>query len=119
MTEAVESKVFDVENRNHCSLLFYLESRAVDHGGVLRNENLNGDDWAILEEWSKKDYVKKYRICSRDLSFVGGSVCVELSDDAFRDVHNLREARAKRLWSKRTFLTTEEYRNLPIEDGGE
>jgi len=40
--------------KNERSLLLYLETRAVDYGGIVDTRHMNQDDMEIAKEWNKK-----------------------------------------------------------------
>jgi len=93
------------------SLLLYFETRATDYGGTVDGANMNGADFSKAQEWDKAGFVKFGRICSEDLdSRRRGAYWCRLSSDAVAIAHQLRAERADRVWEKRRWRTTEEYR---------
>lgn len=95
--------------KEEVSLLLFLETRAVDHSGRVDSRFMNESDFAIAKEWNELGFVRFGRIASEDCN-PSGSNWVELSDDAWREVSELRMERAKRNWKHRRFETTEEKR---------
>ncbi len=95
--------------KDEVSLLLFLETRAVDHGGRVDSRFMNESDAAIAKKWSEMGFVRFGRIASEDCN-ANGSNWVELSDDAWGEVSALRMERAKRNWKNRRFETTEEKR---------
>lgn len=95
--------------KEEISLLLFLECRAVDHAGCVAIIHMNADDMKIAERWNKEGFVKFGRIAFADLTKGhDGTHWCQLSDEAWRVVAAERKARAERLWTKRTWQTTEE-----------
>lgn len=97
--------------KNELSLLLFLETRAVDHGGLVDQKHMNDDDRAILEMWTKDGFVESGRVCYADVKISRTHQCttwVKLSDNAFEAAHAERRARADRMWKNRSYLTTKE-----------
>ena len=93
------------------SLLLYLETRAVDHGGKIRDANMNDLDRATLKAWTKSGYVKSGRIASEHMD-AQHATWVHLSEQAMADAHDLRKARAERMWANKVYMTTDEKRSV-------
>ena len=94
------------------SLLLYLETRAVDYSGRIRNDNLNRMDWDLLNRWTDEGYIKSGRIASEYLDKLSypSTHWIVLSPEAMTDAHELRRQRAERMWRNKSYLTTEEKR---------
>jgi hypothetical protein len=83
--------------RESLSLLLYLETCAVDHGGIVDGRRMNADDYSIAERWNKEGYVSFERLkFSKDAVSKGSTHVCALSDKAWVDVHTERRCRAER-----------------------
>lgn len=103
----------DLTTKDERSLLLYLETRAVDHGGRIQDANMNADDFALAKRWVEAGYIEFGRIAFEDLR--GGERTVSahwchLSPEALEDAHRLRRERAERMWASRTWRSTAEKR---------
>lgn len=89
------------------SLLLYLETRAVDHGGRIFDVNMNDEDRETAKRWAAEGYVGYGRI---KVAFCqpGKTTWVSLSPAAHEDVARLRRARAARGWAERNYETSQE-----------
>lgn len=94
------------------SLLLFFETRAVDCSGRVNVAHMNRDDRVIAERWSESGFVLFGRIAAEDCSECSeyGTMWCKLSEAAWAAVHAAREARARRLWNRRTWRTTDEQR---------
>lgn len=94
------------------SLLLFLETRAVDHSGRVSTARMNDEDFEIATRWNEEEYVAFGRIAFEDIIELGthntSTHWCHLSPEAWSDVHELRRARAERLWESRTFRSTKE-----------
>ncbi len=111
VTHSIPTELADIYlglTRDQKSLLLYLESRATDHAGKLKSEQLNDADRANLDAWNKTGLVKSGRIAHKDLINDGCHLWAELSDNAWWLAHSLRRAKAKRLWDSRSWSTGKE-----------
>lgn len=98
-------KSLDTMAYDERSLLLYLETRAVDHGGLVDTIHMNKEDMVITEEWNKEEFVKFGRIRCRSITKEKGRTsCVsrwcELSEEAWKLAHAERRARCKRIMSR-------------------
>ncbi len=93
--------------RDEISLLLYLETRAVDHGGLIDHRQMNTEDFANARRWNELGFIEFGRVYSKHIE---GNLSnwVHLSDEAFALAHVLRRQRAQRQWSKRQFLKSDE-----------
>ena len=107
------------------SLLLYLETRAVDHGGLLDERHMNDTDKTIVLGWQKQGFVEYGRICAADLGMrlgeprvpTGGCITwIKLSPKALALAYQERKNRMVRMWASRAWRTTEEY-NHPETEG--
>ncbi len=89
------------------SLLLYLETRAVDHGGKIKDPNMNVQDWITFKKWVHTGYIEGGRICSQDIDREHFH-WVHLSAQAMTDAHTLRRERAERMWQNKIYTTTQE-----------
>jgi hypothetical protein len=93
------------------SLLLFLETQATDYGGRVDVRHMNEDDMNIADKWNKDGFLKFGRIRFKDIRQAGtrhSTHWVVLSDKAWKDAHEERKARAKRMYDKRDWKTTEE-----------
>jgi hypothetical protein len=96
------------------SLLLFLETCAVDQGGLVDIRHMNDDDKMIVEVWMGDGFIDYGRIKFHDIenfSHTNGKQYthwVNLSDEAFKLAHEERIARSKRLWNSRTWHRTGE-----------
>jgi len=91
------------------SLLLYLETRAVDHGGAVDTRRMNEADFAIARRWVNTGYLQFGRIYSKSIqkrrckfgaAVEGETNWVKLSDRAWSDAAGERRARAERCFAK-------------------
>jgi len=91
------------------SLLLYLETCAVDYGGRVNFQRMNKEDLIIIAKWSTQKIIEygqiAFEYCNND-----GSNWVKLTPEMMILAHEERTARAKRMWDKKYFKTTEELR---------
>jgi hypothetical protein len=93
------------------SLLLFLETRAVDHGGLVATEHMNDDDLAQAKSWTTAGFIGFGRLASESMTHPRRSThWVTLSDEAWKWTHAERRARNGRLYEKRTWLKTSELR---------
>ena len=90
------------------SLLLYLETRAVDHGGAVNAQHMNPHDMKIAEGWTLSGFVEFGRIRFEDMRRLKSSHWVVLSPEAWALAHEERRARGKRMWEKRSWLKARE-----------
>jgi hypothetical protein len=81
--------------RDQLSLLLYLESRAVDHGGIVDTSRMNERELQVARDWADDDFIR-FGILSRAFARRDQNAAVELSKDAFAAAHAERRARAQR-----------------------
>lgn len=89
------------------SLLLYLETRAVDHGGRVDTRRMNKEDMFTAAQWSQKGYVRFGRLAYESVAYSSTHWCL-FSDIAWLDAHAERRAKAGRLLANRTWKMTEE-----------
>ncbi len=94
-------------SKDEKSLLLFLETRAVDYGGRVNAKHMNVDDFKIAEQWTKEDFICFGRIKFKHINSDGANSVV-LSKEAWKLAHAERKERFKRLWLKRTWITTKE-----------
>ena len=91
-------------SREERSLLLFVETQAVDHGGALDRSRVNDADMEVLLDWHEDGFV----MCGRLPSALAGPGArrgrgrcathwVHLSDEAWRLAHEERRARHGRL----------------------
>src|SRR6266496_3112871 len=88
------------------SLLLYLETRAVDHGGAVASPQMNAEDFAQANQWNQEGFIEFGRIRASDFDPRRGSHWIRLSDDAWDVAHQARKERADRMWPKRRWHKT-------------
>jgi hypothetical protein len=93
-------------------LLLYLECRAVDYGGRVDGRHMNEADFVQATAWDAAGFIGFGRIVAADCSGAG-SHWVTLSEAAWEAAHRERRARADRMLSSRTYMTTKEKRTTP------
>lgn len=101
MTQASTTTVgdrLDTMTRDERSQLLYLETRAVDYGGKVATEKMNGDDFKITDRWRKKGFIRFERLLAKHVGRVGGRCthCVVLTDEAWECAALERRRRADR-----------------------
>ncbi len=87
------------------NLLLYLETRAVDHGGIVDTKHMNKEDMDIAGKWNNEGFVKFGRIKFHSITSAGTYWC-ELSDEAWNLAHAERKAKCARIMSKQTINKT-------------
>lgn len=83
------------------SLLLFLESRAVDHGGLVAGSHMNADDFAMAKAWTEAGFIEFGRIPFDEIVGDSGNYVV-LSTDAWALAHEERRARNARLMAARS-----------------
>ena len=98
----------EITTRDERSLLLFLETQDVDHGGKVLAASMNDDDRAIAKRWNEAGFIGYGRIRSADIlaSQDGRTAWVELSDEAFEAAHKEQRARSARLRDKRVWHKT-------------
>ena len=98
-------------SRDEKSLLLFLETRQVDYGGRVNLQHMNNIDTEISERWNKEEFVGFGRIVMRNHNSDGTHWC-KLSEEAFKLAHKLRRERADRMWQNKTWLSTNESKEM-------
>lgn len=98
-------------SKDERSLLLFLETRAVDYGGRVKEAHMNKEDFKIAEKWNEEGFIEFGRIVARNINTDGGH-WVKLSDDAWKLAQEERKARATRMWENRTWISTEDSREM-------
>lgn len=93
------------------SLLLYLETRQHDYGGRVNTDHMNKEDYEIAKKWDEAGFVRFGRIVLRNHNRDGTHWC-KLSDEAFKLAYELRREKADRMWENRTWISTEDSREL-------
>ena len=105
---------------NEKSLLLYLETCAVDHGGAVEGRRMNDEDFALAARWSVEGFITFERIRARDIKPDQQRVAthgVSLSQAAWEAAHKERRARAVRMDAKRRWRTIAEKRAEDAAEG--
>lgn len=98
-------------NKDERSLLLFLETRAVDYGGRVNGQHMNADDYQIAKRWNETGFIKFGRIRFKDVNRDGAD-WVFLSEEAWELARQERRARAERMWLKKSWLSTEDNKDL-------
>lgn len=103
-------------SRNDKSLLLYLETCAVDYGGLVEARRMNAEDVATMARWNDSGFVLSGRVSSADLRRWENhnrrpTQWCELSEQAWQAAHDERRARCQRLMEKRDWTKTAELRD--------
>lgn len=102
--------------REERSILLYVETRAVDYGGLLDAVHMNNDDIEILKRWDEKGFVRFGRLVLENVKNTRTSCqCYwcDLSDEAWTVAHRERKNRAMR--SRKTNVIRMHH-GKPLED---
>lgn len=81
------------------SLLLYLETRAVDHGGAVAGAHMNKEDFDIAKRWAKERFVRFSRVLSEfqeNAAISKSAHVVEFSESSFACAALERKRRAIR-----------------------
>ncbi|KKN69639.1 hypothetical protein LCGC14_0439420 [marine sediment metagenome] len=98
-------------SKDEKSLLLFLETRAVDYGGRVNLQHMNDEDMDITKGWNKRGFIGFGRIVIRCHNS-DGTHWVRLSEEAWKLAHKERKARSKRMFENRTWISTEESREV-------
>jgi len=93
--------------KDELSLLLYLETRAVDHGGKVDIAHMNLEDMDIVERWNCEGFIEWGRIYSKHVTITESKKIthwVVLSKKAWKQAHIERRNRADRMWRNRPWL---------------
>lgn len=112
--------------RDETSLLLYLETRAVDHGGAVDGARMNENDFAAARRWADEGLIGFGRITMSTIPGRQQSAWVTLSPEAWRLAHSARRKRASSSLETRRWESTAEARGEaappfapPRKDGAE
>lgn len=64
MTTFSATEMLDLMTKQQRSLLLFLETQAVDHGGLVKGEHMNADDFAQARRWNESGFLRFSRIPS-------------------------------------------------------
>jgi hypothetical protein len=93
--------------KTELSLLLFIETAMVDHGGSFNPQHVNVEEFEILDWWKEEKYIDHGRIVHRDIKS-GKCHWVTLTSQAFADAHRERIARSVRLYNGRRWVKTSE-----------
>lgn len=87
------------------SLLIYLETRIVDHFGIVDTRHMNDEDMNIAEKWDKDGFITFKRLPAKYVfNKIHGTVknthSVWFSEDAWIAAHKERRNRGNRMLAK-------------------
>lgn len=98
-------KTLDTMTSDERNLLLYLETRAVDHGGLVDAKHMNTEDFDIAKKWNEIRFVEFGRI--KFHSIIGETThWCELSEEAWKLAHAERRAKCKRVMSRQSIDKT-------------
>lgn len=86
-TKLAVAETLDAMSRDERSLLLYLETRAVDHGGLVAPVHMNAADFDITKRWNEAGFLRFSRMLSEyinDTRLARSSHVVELGEMAWR-----------------------------------
>ena len=83
-------------NRIEQSLLLYLETCAVDHGGKVESVRMNEEDHAIARRWTVEGFIIFRRIKFKEIRGTRTHTAA-LSEPAWEAAHRLRRERVARM----------------------
>lgn len=97
-------------SKDERSLLLFLETRAVDHGGLVDIRHMNKIDLDIAKKWHEEQFLQFSRIRMVDLQKLtsGCTHGIFLTEESWKLAHEERRARQLRLHLKRKWITTHE-----------
>jgi len=90
-------------SKDERNLLLYIETCAVDYGGLVHSQRINGDDREILKRWNESGFVSFSRITFASIQLLHdkhNTDLVRLSEEAWKLAHEERRARNVRMSSK-------------------
>ena len=93
-------------SKDERSLLLYIESCAVDQGGLVHNLRINAEKRDILERWNKDKFIFFSRITTASLKILRNkhqTGQVFLSENAWELAHKERRARNLRMLSTKPY----------------
>ena len=97
-------------NRQDVALLLYLETCAVDHGGLIDARKMNEGDFVLAENWVSAGFLVGFGRVASECIKGHRTRWVNLSDRAWFEAHRQRRQRHQRIWERRPWYTTEEKR---------
>lgn len=103
------------------SLLLYVETCAVDYGGLVHCQRINSEDREILKRWDREGFLSFSRITLESLELLKdkhNTELVRLSEEAWALAHEERRARSVRMSNKspyRDLITTKTKRANMVE----
>lgn len=108
---------FDPKNKDHLSLILFLETRVVDFGGRVDVRHMNKEDMVLARTWNDTALIQFGRLAAEHLvspDLPGtvvkrrGTHWCQFSSRAWALAHAERKARAGRMWKARKWKTTME-----------
>ncbi len=103
------------------SLLLYVETCAVNYGGLVHCQRINADDREILKRWDSEGFLYFSRITLKSLQLLQDkhyTELVRLTEEAWTLAHEERRARSVRMSNKspyRDLITTKTKRANMVE----
>jgi hypothetical protein len=90
-------------NCDERSLLLYIETCAVDNGGLVHSQRINEADREILKRWNDEGFISFSRITFKSLQLLKDKHYTDLarlSEEAWKLAHEERRARSVRMSNK-------------------
>lgn len=90
-------------NYDERNLLLYIETCAVDNGGLVHYRRINDADRKILKRWNEEGFISFKRIKNLNLELLRDknyTDLVRLSEEAWKLAHEERRARSVRMSNK-------------------
>ena len=107
--------------REEASVLLYLETCAVDHGGMVDRRRMNADDFRIAEQMQDAGLLRFGRMLMCAIREVGKhypcSHWVELLEPGWENVAILRRRRAERNLMDKSWRTESKHAPTPAKEG--
>ena len=102
-------KSLDTMTSDERNLLLYLETRAVDYGGLVDTKHMNKEDMDIAKKWNEEGFLKFGRIRFHSITSAGTYWC-ELPNEVWNLAHTERKARCLRIMFKQTIDKTYDHK---------
>lgn len=109
--------------REEASTILYLETCAVDHGGMIEPVRMNADDWQIVQQLQDAGLLRFGRLLSDAIRKFSGphryTHWVEFTQAGFTLAATLRQQRAERNMMDKSWRTESRITSGTVEPPGE
>lgn len=92
--------------RDEISQLLYLETRVVDHLGLIDARQMNSTDFEISQRWNEQGFIHFGRVSFNSIKH-NLTHWVKFTEDAWDAAHKARRLRGHRGWLNRDYITVE------------